>query len=58
MKTRHLITIAALALIAWSMTSCITTTTTAPDGTVTTTTAPAPGSMESGVEVVHIIADK
>jgi hypothetical protein len=54
MKTRHLITIAALAFILWHMTSCVTTT--APDGTVTT--GPAPGSIEAGIEVVHIIADK
>lgn len=54
MKTRHLITLAALAVIVWHMTAC--TTVTAPDGT--TTTGPAPGSIEAGVEVIHIIADK
>ncbi len=54
MKARHIITLAALAVIVWHMTAC--TTTTAPDGT--TTTGPAPGSIEAGVEIVHIIADK
>jgi len=54
MKSRHLITLAALACICWAMTSCVTTT--APDGTVTK--APAPGSIEAGLEFAHIIADK
>lgn len=54
MKTRHIITLAALACICWAMTSCVTTT--APDGTVTTT--PAPGSVEAGLELAHILAEK
>lgn len=52
MKPRHLLILAALACMAWSLTSC--TTVTLPDGT--TTTGPAPGSIEAGVEVIHIIA--
>lgn len=38
MKTRHLMTLAALAMLAFAMSSC--TTVTAPDGTITRTTDP------------------
>ncbi len=60
MKLRTIATLAALALMAWSMTACITTTTTTtdPDGTVTTTktTAPAPGYDAAAVVLAHGVA--
>jgi hypothetical protein len=62
MRTRTIITIAALALMAYSMTACITTTTTttAPDGTTTTikTTAPAPGYDAAAVVLAGGVAGK
>lgn len=66
MKPRHIAILAAFTLIAWSMTSCVTTktTVTSPDGTITTTetTAPAPGSIEAAsaaaTTAAGIIAEK
>jgi hypothetical protein len=62
MKPRHLVTLFALACIAWSMTSCVTTTTTVtdPDGTVTVTktTGPDAASVEAVTIAAQIIAEK
>lgn len=56
MKTRAIITLFAIACIAYSVTSCVTveTKTIAPDGTVTTTktTAPDAASVALATEVV------
>ena len=62
MKPRTIATLAALALMAWSMTSCITTETTItdPDGTTTTTkvTAPAPGYDAAAVVLAGGVAGR
>ena len=62
MKTRHIITIFAIACIAYSMTSCVTveTKTIAPDGTVTTvtTTGPDANSVNAAVVAAQIFAEK
>jgi hypothetical protein len=62
MKPRTILTLAALALMAYSMTSCITTETTItdPDGTTTTTktTAPAPGYDSAAVVLAGGIAGR
>jgi hypothetical protein len=42
MKPRYFVMFAGLILIAYSMTSCATTTVKLPDGSETTTTAPDP----------------
>ena len=62
MKPRTILTLAALALMAYSMFGCITatTTTTAPDGTTTTTrvTAPAPGYDAAAVVLAGGVAGR
>jgi hypothetical protein len=62
MRPRTIATILALALMAYSMTSCITTETitTAPDGATTTTrvTAPAPGYDAAAVILAHGVAGR
>ena len=62
MKLRTIATLAALVLMAYSMTSCITTETTItdPDGTTTTTktTAPAPGYDAAAVVLAGGVAGK
>jgi len=58
MKLRTIATLAALMLIGYAMTACVETTTTMPDGSVVTQKAPAPGSIEAGVAVAKIIAEK
>jgi Cu/Ag efflux pump CusA len=62
MKTRTIVILAALALMAYSMTSCITTETITehPDGTTTTTkvTAPAPGYDAAAVVLAGGLAGK
>ena len=48
----------ALVCIAISVMSCVTTTTTLPDGTVIETSAPAPGSVEATAAVATVVASK
>ena len=57
MKIRILSALVAVAVPA-CMTACVTTTTTAPDGTVTTTKAPAPGSLELAGRAIEVIGSK
>lgn len=60
MKPYRIAALAALGLIAWTMTACIssTTTTTAPDGTVTVTkiTAPSGDALNAAVAGAGILA--
>ena len=62
MKMKPTIIVLALALMAYSMTSCITTETTVtdPDGRVTTTktTAPAPGYDAAAVVLAGGVAGR
>ncbi len=62
MKPRTILTLAALALMAYSMTGCVTTETitTNPDGTTTTTkvTAPAPGYDAAAVVLAQGLANQ
>lgn len=62
MKTRHIITLFAIACITYSMTSCVTTetTVTSPDGMITTTktTGPDAASVNAAVVAAQIIAEK
>jgi hypothetical protein len=60
MKSTRIASLIALSLIVWTMTSCIssTTTTTAPDGTVTVTkvTAPSGDALNAAVAGAGILA--
>jgi hypothetical protein len=48
-----------LAIItALACASCVETTVTAPDGTVTKTKAPAPGSLELAGEAIRVLGEK
>lgn len=58
MKPRYLLTIAALALMVYSMTGCVTTSTTLPDGTTIRRTEPAIGSVETAAAVALEVIDE
>ena len=62
MKPYRIAAAIALSLIAYAMTSCVTTetTTTAPDGTVThlRVTAPAPGAAETASAIAGALASE
>ena len=56
--TRIAVNVLAMSLICYAMTSCVTTTTTMPDGTVIKSSGPAPGSIEAATAIAEIIAEK
>lgn len=57
MKLRIISALVAVAVPA-CFSSCVTTETTAPDGTVTKTRTPAPGSLELAGKAIEVIGSK
>lgn len=54
MKARILMALAAV----FGLASCVETSVTAPDGTVTTTKAPAPGSLELAGQAIGVFGQR
>lgn len=58
MKVRTIVTIAALALMVYSMSGCVTTEIVNPDGTIIRQTQPAVGAVETAAAISGLVATK